>query len=76
MFTGEERRETAAGLGFCWLHPNLPCREISYITADSKMGFQAEHQLAFLKAFLSEFFNLSATVFSVPIFCCTEVSAA
>lgn len=28
---------------------------MSYITAESKMGFQAEDQLAFLKAFLSEF---------------------
>lgn len=55
MSVGEEKRETAAGLGFCWLHSNLPYREISYITADSKMGFQAEHQLAFLKAFFSEF---------------------
>lgn len=55
MSVGEEKRETAAGLGFCWLHSNLPYREISYITADSKTGFQAEHQLAFLKAFLSEF---------------------
>lgn len=55
MSIGEERRGTAAVLGFCWLHPNLLYGEISYITADSKMGFQAEHQLAFLKAFLSEF---------------------
>lgn len=55
MSVGEERRGAAAGLGFCWLRPNLLYGEISYITADSKMGFQAEHQLAFLKAFLSEF---------------------
>lgn len=55
MSVGEKRRETAAGLGFCWLPPNLPYGEISCITAESKMGFQAEHQLAFLKAFLSEF---------------------
>lgn len=55
MSVGEERRGTAAVLGFCWLHPNLLYGEISYITSDSKMGFQAEHQLAFLKAFLSVF---------------------
>lgn len=55
MSVGEERKETAAGLGFCWLHPNVPYREISYITAGSKMRLQAEHRLAFLKALISEF---------------------
>lgn len=55
MSVGEERRETAAGLGYCWQHPNMPYREVSYVTAGSKMHLRAEHQLAFLKALISEF---------------------
>lgn len=51
---GKEERNSCR-LGILLATCNLPYREISYVTADSKMGFQAEHQLVFFKAFLSEF---------------------